>query len=78
MTADDPGDQGKKIKVDFMSRKNPVWEGKILVRKFNGNGEFTGWSLSSTRQTRDAAFHQLVKQARVSLPLRAGGKGRRA
>jgi DNA-sulfur modification-associated len=78
VTATDPEDPAKKIKVDFMSRENPDWQGRILVRKFNSNGEFTGWSLSSTRQTRDAAFHQLVKQARVSLPQRASAKGRRA
>jgi hypothetical protein len=48
------------------------------VRKLDSNGKFTGWSLSSTHQTRDAVFNQLVKQARVSLSVRVGGKGRRA
>jgi len=36
------------------------------VRKLDSNGKFTNWSLSS------------VKQARVSLPVRPGTKGRRA
>lgn len=76
MTIDDPADQGKKIKIDFMSRKN--WGGTILVRKFDGNGKLTGWSLSSTRQSADAAFNQPVKQTGVSLPLRARDKGRQA
>ncbi len=58
-----------------MSRKNPEWEGKILVKKYDSNGAFSGWSLSSTRQTRDSAFHELVKQAQVSLPVAKGRRG---
>jgi len=68
VTIPDPEDSTKKTKVDFMSRKNPTWQGKILVKKYDSNGEVSGWSLSSTRQTRDAAFHELVRQAQVKLP----------
>lgn len=78
VTIQDPKDPSKKIKVDFFSRDNTGWEGKILVKKFDSNGEFSGWSLSSTRQTRDAAFHELVRQAKVSLPTRSAGRGGRA
>lgn len=76
VTIEDPEDPTKKIKVDFMSRKNPDWQGKILVKKFDSNGNFSGWSLSSTRQTRDSAFHELVRQAKVSLPTKATRKAR--
>jgi len=75
VTIVDPEHADKKVKVDFMSRKNPEWEGKILVKKYDSNGAFSGWSLSSTRQTRDSAFHELVKQAQVSLPVAKGRRG---
>lgn len=74
VTVPDRNDPSKKVKVDFMSRKNPAWEGKILVKKHDSDGNFSGWSLSSTRQTRDAAFNDLVKQGQVTLP---AAKGRR-
>ena len=49
---------GKKIGV--MSRENSDWHGKILIETFNKKtGKPTGWSLSSTRQTRDAAYAYL-------------------
>lgn len=47
---------------DPYQRGNPGWYGKILVQKFDGQGQPQGWSLSSTRQTRDTAYHYLVKQ----------------
>ena len=75
VTVADAEQPDKKVKVDFMSRKNPEWEGKILVKKYDSNGAFSGWSLSSTRQTRDAAFHELVKQAQVTLPAAKGRRG---
>jgi hypothetical protein len=48
---------GKKMKV--MSRDNPAWQGKILIAAFDNKGKQVGWSLSSTRQTRDAAYAYL-------------------
>jgi len=75
VTVPEPDDPTKKVKVDFMSRRNPAWEGKILVKKYDSDGNFSGWSLSSTRQTRDAAFYELVKQAQVTLPTAKGRRG---
>jgi hypothetical protein len=68
---------GDPVTVDVMARDytdengnlvpgNPDWRGKILVEKFK-DGKPTGWSLSSTRQTRDAAYHYLVATAEVEL-----------
>jgi hypothetical protein len=48
----------KKKKVAIMSRENPDWQGKILIEGYSKNGEKT-WSLSSTRQTREAAYNYL-------------------
>lgn len=67
---------GAKMKVPVMARDaleegwhgNPNWQGKILVQKFDSSGEPQGWSLSSTRQTRDSAFHYLAQIAGVDLP----------
>lgn len=47
---------------DPYQQGNPGWYGKILVQKFDGQGRPQGWSLSSTRQTRDTAYHYLVQQ----------------
>lgn len=66
---------GAKVKVPVMARDaldegwhgNPAWQGKILVQKFDGSGQPQGWSLSSTRQTRDSAFHYLSQVAGVDL-----------
>ena len=49
--SDDPYQQG-----------NPGWQGKILVQKFDAKGQ-PGWSLSSTRQTRDTAYRYLLEQS---------------
>lgn len=67
---------GKEIEVPVMARDsgepdwhgNPDWETKILTRKFDNEGQAQGWSLSSTRQTRDAAYHYLAQVAGVDLP----------
>ncbi len=44
---------------------NPAWRGLILIQQFDQQGQPRGWSLSSTRQTRDAAYHYLAKIAQV-------------
>lgn len=69
----------EKIQVPVMARDsdqegwygNPAWQGKILVQKFDNQGQPQGWSLSSTRQTRDSAFHYLAQIAAVDLPSKA-------
>ena len=69
----DPKDPDKEItvkkKVSIMGRDyagdtttpehfgNPSWQGKVLLRNFDNDGNPTGWGLNSTRQTRDAAYH---------------------
>jgi hypothetical protein len=69
---------GTKVKVPVMAREhvdeegnfvpgNPEWQGKILIQQFDQNGNPTGWSLSSTRQTRDSAYHYLVQVAQVEV-----------
>jgi hypothetical protein len=67
--------EGKKtFTVPLMARDsdesvgNPDWQGLILLQKFDSQGYPQGWSLSSTRQTRDAAYHYLVRNSGVSLP----------
>jgi hypothetical protein len=68
----------KKLTVPVMARDykdedgnlvhgNPDWQGKILIQQFDQSGNPRGWSLSSTRQTRDAAYHYLVSIAKVDL-----------
>jgi hypothetical protein len=47
-------------KVSVMSRSNPSWRGKVLVETYGPSG-VTGYSLSSTRQTRDAAYQYLLE-----------------
>lgn len=65
---------GKKVTIPVMAREsdesdgNPDWQGKILIQQFDPNGKPKGWSLSSTRQTRDAAYHYLVQVSGVALP----------
>jgi hypothetical protein len=60
MARDEYDDKSNLVRVG-----NPEWYGKILVQQFHANGKSKGWSLSSTRQTRDAALHYLVKVAQV-------------
>jgi hypothetical protein len=56
------GSTGKTTKVLIMSRDNPAWQGKILLQKFDQNGEVTGWGVSNTRGSRDAAYAYLIEQ----------------
>jgi hypothetical protein len=58
VTAKHP-DKGVTVVEPLMSRDNPDWIGRILIKQFNQNGEVTDYSLSSTRQTRDAAYYYL-------------------
>lgn len=71
--------EGNEVTVPVMAREhkdangkpvpgNPDWQGKILIQQFDQNGNPTGWSLSSTRQTRDTAFHYLVQVSQVEMP----------
>lgn len=77
ITTDGPG--GKKITIPLMARDyedetgthlegNPDWRGKILLQQFDQSGKPTGWSLSSTRQSREAAYHYIAKHSGVVLP----------
>lgn len=53
-------DAGKRAsQVNVMSRENPAWRGKILVEQYDPVGRKTGYALSSTRQTREAAYAYL-------------------
>jgi hypothetical protein len=56
-------EDGNDLVVNVMDRDNPAWHGKVLIRKFDQDGNPKGWSLSSTRQTRDAAYHYLMAVA---------------
>jgi hypothetical protein len=67
VTTKDP-DTGQQITVDVMSRDNPDWQGKILIKQFNQDGTPTGWTISSTRQTRDAAYNYLRSVAAMKTP----------
>lgn len=69
---------GNTIKVHVMARDhndedgsyipgNPDWRGKILVQKFDKDGAAAGWGLSSTRQTRDAAYYYLLFKTGLDL-----------
>jgi hypothetical protein len=58
VTTKDPA-TGHEITVKVMDRDNPDWQGKILIRQFDQEGTPTGWTVSSTRQTRDAAYNYL-------------------
>jgi Pyridine nucleotide-disulphide oxidoreductase len=56
---------------------NPAWQGKILIRRFDRNGKPTGWSPSSTRQSRDAAYHYLTEVRGPDIPGEVVGRERR-
>ena len=72
---EDPDDPSRTFRIPVMARDctepattgNPEWYGMILVQKFGADGVHIGWSLSSTRQTRDAAYHYLVKKSGIVL-----------
>lgn len=63
-TAKDP-DQKQLYRGPVLGRDNPEWKGRVLVRGYdrNGNLQFT---LSSTRQTREAAYQYLRQVAGLS------------
>jgi hypothetical protein len=80
VTVEVKGPDGKLVKTDVpvMARDsvdpyqvgNPAWRDIILVQQFNAKGESIGWSLSSTRQTRDAAYHYLIRVSGLPLASR--------
>jgi hypothetical protein len=65
VTTKDPdrNDGDNEVTVPIMSRDNPDWRGKIAVPRFDQNGVRTGFIVSSTRQTREAAYAYLRQQA---------------
>jgi hypothetical protein len=56
---------------EFITEGNPAWRGKILIQQFEQDGTPSGWTLSSTRGNRDAAYHYLVKVSRVNFDQKA-------
>jgi hypothetical protein len=48
-----------------MARDNPEWRGRILVPRFTPDGERAGFIVSSTRQTREAAYAYLREIAGI-------------
>jgi len=83
----DPEDPDKKIvvkkKVPIMGRDyagdattpeclgNPAWKGSVLLQNYDKDGNPTTWGLSSTRQTRDAAYHYIIQMTEVDLKPKA-------
>src|SRR6266704_3762585 len=55
-----PVDGAEGGKVGIMHRNNPAWRGKVLTETWGPDG-LTGYSLSNTRQTRDAAFKYMLE-----------------
>jgi hypothetical protein len=55
----------REITVAVMARNNPEWRERILVPKYNNAGVLTDWVLSSTRQTREAAYAYLREVAEL-------------
>jgi hypothetical protein len=63
----DATDEDGEIKrVEAMSQKNPEWIGRVLIKKFDQDGNLKGYSVSSTRQTREAADSYLRKIAQLN------------
>jgi hypothetical protein len=60
----DSGDK-KRTKLQVMSRSNPAWRESIFVPRYNRDGQLRGWTLSSTRDTREAAYHYLLQLVQV-------------
>jgi hypothetical protein len=56
-------DTGDEVTVPVMSRQNPDWRDRIAVPRFDANGTRTGFVVSSTRQTREAAYAYLRDRA---------------
>jgi hypothetical protein len=46
-----------------MDRDNPDWQSVVMVKGFGSDGVTPTWSLSHTRQTRDAAYQHLASIA---------------
>ena len=61
-----------------MSRDNPEWIGRILIKRFDQDGKLAGLSVSSTRQTREAAYSYLCKVAGRKNGSSAGTKSTKA
>jgi DNA-sulfur modification-associated len=70
-------DQGRAVfdNVPLMARKNPHWRGKILVETLTKDGR-KDWTLSSTRQTREAAFQYLCSVSGVKFAGRTRSNAR--
>ena len=81
-TTEVTGKRGTVIQVDVMARDtshvaqdgNPAWRETVLVPRYDRNGSQVSWMLSSTRDTREAAFHYLCEVAGVRFD-RASSKG---
>jgi hypothetical protein len=58
-------DTGQPWVGSVMSRDNPEWRGRILVPRFTPDGERAGFIVSSTRQTREAAYAYLREVASI-------------
>jgi DNA-sulfur modification-associated len=84
-TIEVPGERGKVVQVEVMARDtyptahdgNPAWRETILVPRYDRRGTVVGWMLSSTRNTREAAFHYLCEVAGVRFD-RASARGHRS
>lgn len=61
-------DSEPEITVKVMARNNPEWRERILVPKYNNAGVVVDWVLSSTRQTREAAYAYLREVAELPPP----------
>jgi hypothetical protein len=62
VTTKDP-DTGNEVTIPVMSRSNPDWRDRIAVPRFDTDGVRTGFIVSSTRQTREAAYAYLREKA---------------
>ncbi len=60
------GPDGRRVSI--MSRENPAWVGKIVIviETIGPEGRTKKTSLSSTRQTRDAAYRYLLEVAELN------------
>jgi hypothetical protein len=67
VTETDPYRGSGPVTAEVMDRDNPAWHGKILIRTFEQDGTPKGWSLSSTSQTRAAAYYYLRDKARLTV-----------
>ena len=56
-------DDGSEVTVPVMSRSNPEWRKSIVGPRYNRDGEVVDWMISSTRQTREAAYMYLRQVA---------------